>query len=159
MDDFCSSIKNLLSNRQSKLVQDAKVIKNEKTYKKLNKQYKLAAVLFPLIIKNNNYEVILTTRSKDVLSHPGQVCFPGGKLDQKDKNLINCAKREAFEEVGIKEEQVKILGEIDQCITGTNYQVTPIVASISSNYIPKIQLSEVEDLFEVPLNIFPSTKC
>ena len=87
-------------------------------------------------ILNKNINVILTTRSKDVGSHPGQVCFPGGKLEKKDKNLINCAKREAFEEVGIKEEQVKILGEIDQCITGTNYQVTPIVASITSTYIP-----------------------
>ena len=61
-------------------------------------------------------------------------------------------------EVGIKEEQVKILGEIDQCITGTNYQVTPIVASISSSYIPRIQLSEVEDLFEVPLDFFLDKK-
>tara|TARA_Y100001958_G_scaffold65285_1_gene43861 strand:- start:2843 stop:3385 length:543 start_codon:yes stop_codon:yes gene_type:complete len=128
---------------------------NQKKAKKIiEKKYKIAAVLFPLIEKNNNINVILTTRSKDVGSHPGQVCFPGGKLEKKDKNLINCAKREAFEEVGIKEEQLKILGEIDECITGTNYQVTPIVASISSNYIPRIQLSEVEDLFEVPLDFF-----
>ena len=154
MDDFCSSIKNLLSNRRSKLVQDAKVIKNEKTHKKLNKQYKLAAVLFPLIIKNNNYEVILTTRSKDVLSHPGQVCFPGGRLDIKDDSMIACAIREANEEVGIEPSQVEILGRLDDCITGTDFKVTPILGYINGNFIPKIQEKEVADLFRVPLSFF-----
>ena len=117
-------------------------------------RYKVAAVLFPLIEKNKKLNVILTTRSEEVLSHPGQVCFPGGKLDKKDTNLVDCAKREAFEEVGIKDSQIKILGQIDQCITGTNYKVTPIIASISSNYIPSIQESEVADLFEVPFDFF-----
>ena len=154
LNNFYLKIEKVLVNRKKLLVTDMSQSNQNKVKRIIKKKYKIAAVLFPLIEKNKNINVILTTRSKDVGSHPGQVCFPGGKLDQKDKNLINCAKREAFEEVGIKEEQVKILGEIDQCITGTNYQVTPIVASISSNYIPKIQLSEVEDLFEVPLDFF-----
>lgn len=154
LNNFYLKIEKVLLNRKKLLVTDMSHSNQNKAKRIIKKKYKIAAVLFPLIEKNKNINVILTTRSKDVGSHPGQVCFPGGKLEQKDKNLINCAKREAFEEVGIKEEQVKILGEIDQCITGTNYQVTPIVASISSNYIPKIQLSEVEDLFEVPLDFF-----
>lgn len=154
MNKFYLKIEKVLLNRKKLFVTDMSQNNQKKAKKIIEKKYKIAAVLFPLIEKNNNINVILTTRSKDVGSHPGQVCFPGGKLEKKDKNLINCAKREAFEEVGIKEEQVKILGEIDECITGTNYQVTPIVASISSNYIPRIQLSEVEDLFEVPLDFF-----
>ena len=154
LNNFYLKIEKVLLNRKKLLVTDMSQRNQNKAKRIIKKKYKIAAVLFPLIEKNKNINVILTTRSKDVGSHPGQVCFPGGKLEQKDKNLINCAKREAFEEVGIKEEQVKILGEIDQCITGTNYQVTPIVASISSNFIPKIQLSEVEDLFEVPLDFF-----
>ena len=158
MNNFYLKIEKVLFNRKKLFVTDMSQNNQKKAKKIIEKKYKIAAVLFPLIEKNNNINVILTTRSKDVGSHPGQVCFPGGKLEKKDKNLINCAKREAFEEVGIKEEQVKILGEIDQCITGTNYQVTPIVASISSSYIPRIQLSEVEDLFEVPLDFFLDKK-
>ena len=87
-------------------------------------------------------------------SHPGQVCFPGGKLDKIDKNLIECAKREAFEEVGIKDSQIKLLGQLDDCITGTNYKVTPIMGLINTNYIPLIQEKEVADIFEVPLDYF-----
>ena len=158
MNNFYLKIEKVLFKRKKLYVTDMSQNNQNKAKKLIEKKYKIAAVLFPLIEKNNNINVILTTRSKDVGSHPGQVCFPGGKLEKKDKNLINCAKREAFEEVGIKEEQVKILGEIDQCITGTNYQVTPILASISSNYIPRIQVSEVEDLFEVPLDFFLDKK-
>ena len=114
LNNFYLKIEKVLFNRKKLFVTDMSQNNQKKAKKIIEKKYKIAAVLFPLIEKNNNINVILTTRSKDVGSHPGQVCFPGGKLEKKDKNLINCAKREAFEEVGIKEEQVKILGEIDE---------------------------------------------
>jgi len=154
LNKFYLKIEKELLNRKKLFIADMSSSNQNKNESIIDKKYKIAAVLFPLIEKNKNIYVILTTRSKDVGSHPGQVCFPGGKLDKKDKNIVNCAKREAFEEVGIKERQIKILGEIDQCITGTNYLVTPILASIRSNFIPKIQISEVEDIFEVPLDFF-----
>ena len=154
LNNFYLKIEKVLFNRKKLFVTDMSQNNQKEAKKIIEKKYKIAAVLFPLIEKNNNINVILTTRSKDVGSHPGQVCFPGGKLEKKDKNLINCAKREAFEEVGIKNSQIKILGQIDQCITGTNYKVTPIIALINSNYIPSIQESEVADLFEVPFEFF-----
>ena len=154
MNKFCLNIKKELINRQNDIVQDMKTDKNKLNVNLNNINYKIAAVLFPLIEKNNQLNVILTTRSKDLPSHPGQVCFPGGKLDKIDKNLIECAKREAFEEVGIKDSQIKLLGQLDDCITGTNYKVTPIMGLVNTNYIPLIQEKEVADIFEVPLDFF-----
>lgn len=154
MDNFYLKIKKELLNRNKSYVNDISTENERINLNKIKKEYKIAAVLFPFIEKDKQLNVILTTRSKEVVSHPGQVCFPGGKLDKTDKNLIECAKREAFEEIGIKPNQIKVLGQIDQCITGTTYKVTPIVALISSEYIPVIQESEVADLFEVPFDFF-----
>ena len=154
MNKFCLNIKRKLISRQNNIIQDMKSDKRKLNIGLDNKNYKIAAVLFPLIEKKNQLNVILTTRSKDLPSHPGQVCFPGGKLDKIDKNLIECAKREAFEEVGIKDSQIKLLGQLDDCITGTNYKVTPIMGLINTNYIPLIQEKEVADIFEVPLDYF-----
>ena len=154
MNEFCLNIKNNLISRQNKFVEDMNTNNRKKNLNIESKDYKIAAVLFPLIEKNSQLNVILTTRSKNVPSHPGQVCFPGGKLDKVDKNIIECAKREAFEEVGIKSNQIQILGKLDDCITGTNYKVTPIMGLINSNYMPVVQETEVADIFEVPLDYF-----
>ena len=154
MNEFCLKIKKVLINRQNDIVADMDRENKKQKLDQNSKNYKIAAVLFPLIEKKNHLEVILTTRSEQVISHPGQVCFPGGKLDKEDKNLIECAKREAYEEVGIYNNQVKVLGQLDECITGTNYKVTPIIGLIDNNYTPIIHEREVADLFMVPLDFF-----
>ena len=105
MNKFYLNIEKELTSRKKSFVNDMTASNKNLNIKVEDKKYKIAAILFPLIEKNKKVNVILTTRSKDVASHPGQVCFPGGKLDKKDKNIIDCAKREAFEEVGIKNNQ------------------------------------------------------
>ena len=154
MNKFCLNIKKELSNRHNNIIADMNLNNNKKNINLDSNSYKIAAVLFPLIEKNNELKVILTTRSKDLPSHPGQVCFPGGKLEKTDKNIIECAKRESFEEVGIKSDQINLLGQLDDCITGTNFKVTPVIGLIDSNYIPILQEKEVADIFEVPLDYF-----
>ena len=154
MNKFCLNIKKELANRHNNIIADMNLNNNKKKINLDSNSYKIAAVLFPLIEKNNELKVILTTRSKDLPSHPGQVCFPGGKLEKTDKNIIECAKREAFEEVGIKNDQINLLGQLDDCITGTNFKVTPVLGLIDSNYIPVLQEKEVADIFEVPLDYF-----
>ena len=154
MNKFCLNIKKELSNRHNNIIADMNLNNNKKNINLDSNSYKIAAVLFPLIEKNNELKVILTTRSKDLPSHPGQVCFPGGKLEKTDKNIIECAKRESFEEVGIKSDQINLLGQLDDCITGTNFKVTPVIGLIDSNYIPVLQEKEVADIFEVPLDYF-----
>jgi len=154
MNKFCLNIKKELANRHNNIIADMNLNNNKKNINLDSNSYKIAAVLFPLIEKNNELKVILTTRSKDLPSHPGQVCFPGGKLEKADKNIIECAKRESFEEVGIKSDQINLLGQLDDCITGTNFKVTPVIGLIDSNYIPVLQENEVADIFEVPLDYF-----
>jgi len=154
MNKFCLNIKKELANRHNNIIADMNLNNNKKNINLDSNSYKIAAVLFPLIEKNNELKVILTTRSKDLPSHPGQVCFPGGKLEKTDKNIIECAKRESFEEVGIKSDQINLLGQLDDCITGTNFKVTPVIGLIDSNYIPVLQEKEVADIFEVPLDYF-----
>ena len=154
MNKFCLNIKKELANRHNNIIADMNLNNNKKNINLDSNSYKIAAVLFPLIEKNNELKVILTTRSKDLPSHPGQVCFPGGKLEKTDKNIIECAKRESFEEVGIKSDQINLLGQLDDCITGTNFKVTPVIGLIDSNYIPILQEKEVADIFEVPLDYF-----
>ena len=154
MNKFCLNIKKELANRHNNIIADMHLNINKKNINLDSNSYKIAAVLFPLIEKNNELKVILTTRSKDLPSHPGQVCFPGGKLEKADKNIIECAKRESFEEVGIKSDQINLLGQLDDCITGTNFKVTPVIGLIDSNYIPVLQENEVADIFEVPLDYF-----
>ena len=154
MNKFCLNIKTELANRHNNIIADMNLNNNKKNINLDSNSYKIAAVLFPLIEKNNELKVILTTRSKDLPSHPGQVCFPGGKLEKADKNIIECAKRESFEEVGIKSDQINLLGQLDDCITGTNFKVTPVIGLIDSNFIPVLQEKEVADIFEVPLDYF-----
>ena len=154
MNKFCLNIKKELANRHNNIIADMNLNNNKKNINLDSNSYRKAAVLFPLIEKNNELKVILTTRSKDLPSHPGQVCFPGGKLEKTDKNIIECAKRESFEEVGIKSDQINLLGQLDDCITGTNFKVTPVIGLIDSNYIPVLQEKEVADIFEVPLDYF-----
>lgn len=150
MHKYYSIVKSLLANRNNKRISDVIADKLKKTKDK-NRKYISAATLFPLIDRNNKIYVILTERSDYMNDHPGQVCFPGGKYEASDKTMENCAKREALEEIGMKWNQINILGELDKCITSTDFQITPIVAYIDYNFIPKIDKGEVSKVFEVPL--------
>ena len=157
MFKYDSIIKNVLASRHSKNISDLISDKLNKAVNK-NKKYVSAAILFPLIERKNNINVILTKRSEYMSDHPGQVCFPGGKYDSKDKTMENCAKREAMEEIGLKSDHIRILGELDKCFTGTGFKIAPVIASVSSNYIPQIDKSEVSEVFEVPLKFLINYK-
>ena len=155
MFKYDSIIKNILASRHSKNISD---LISDKLNKAVNKKYVSAAILFPLIERKNNINVILTKRSEFMSDHPGQVCFPGGKYDLKDKSMENCAKREAMEEIGLNSDHIRVLGELDKCFTGTGFKITPIIAAVSSNYIPQIDKSEVSEVFEVPLKFLINYK-
>ena len=159
MNKFCLNIKRELVSRQNNIISmpniitDMSVNNKEDSLNLDNNSYKIAAVLFPLIEKNNQLNVILTTRSKDLPSHPGQVCFPGGKLEKTDKNLIECEDC-TFTVTDHSAKTTNFSSKFDDCVTGTNYKVTPFIGLIDSNYIPVIQEKEVADIFEVPLDYF-----
>jgi 8-oxo-dGTP pyrophosphatase MutT (NUDIX family) len=112
-----------------------------------------SAVLIPICRSNGNYCVLFTERSDEVLFHKGQVCFPGGTRESRDSTLLQTALRESEEEIGLRAEDVEILGELDDIPTFTsNYVISPFVALISHPRSLRTDGREVKGTFCVPLS-------
>ena len=117
-----------------------------------------AAVLIPIVERNNGLKVILTKRSNNLKQHPGQVSFPGGKSEKTDKSLVATALRETREEIGINNKNVEILGQLSKHVTITGFKITPFIGKIRTGFSIKIQTSEVSEIFEVPLSYLSNPK-
>lgn len=111
-----------------------------------------AAVLIPFIIRLSFIDILLTKRSAVLDDHAGQVSFPGGRIDDKDSNPIETAKRESFEEVGIKNKDIEVIGSLDVFQTGTGFRIIPIIGIVSENIDYQINQNEVESIFHLPLD-------
>jgi 8-oxo-dGTP pyrophosphatase MutT (NUDIX family) len=96
--------------------------------------------------------VILTLRPETMRKHPGQVSFPGGRIDPGDDGPIDAALREAEEEIGLPRACVEVIGIADAYLTITGFEVTPVLGIVP----PDLELiphpGEVADVFEAPLN-------
>ena len=111
-----------------------------------------AAVLIPLFYKDGQCYALFTRRSNEVISHKSQVCFPGGAHQASDADLLQTALREAEEEIGLKSEDVEVLGELDDSITLTGYLISPFIAFIPYPYPFKANNKEVAKIFSIPLS-------
>ena len=126
---------------------------DDKLYSIINgKKYRNSAVLIPLLRIGQDVQIILTQRSNNLPYHAGQISFPGGKVDTKDQSPVETAYREANEEIGLSRDEIEHLGYLDTTTTGTNFMILPVVASISNNFVPKLNNDEVESLIHLPLN-------
>ena len=95
--------------------------------------------------------VILTQRTETLRRHPGQIAFPGGRIDPGDDGPVGAALREAEEEIGLIRAQVEVIGTGDHYRTVTGYDVTPVIGVVAPD-LPLIPAeAEVADVFEVPL--------
>jgi len=110
-----------------------------------------AAVLVGLIERAQGLHVLLTQRAAHLAHHPGQISFPGGRLDEQDADPVAAALREAEEEVGLTARQVEVLGRLPPRLTGTGFAVTPVVGWLASAFEPQPDPAEVSSAFEVPL--------
>jgi len=110
-----------------------------------------AAVLVPLVNRPEGLTVLLTERSRDLPDHPGQISFPGGRIDPGDTSAAAAALREAQEEVGLPPQAVTVLGELSDYETVTGYRVQPIVGWVEPPFDLVPDPVEVADVFEVPL--------
>ncbi len=115
----------------------------------------IAAVLAPLFSYKGECHVLLTRRSQHVLHHKGEISFPGGKLDECDKDFTSCALRETSEEIGVHPNDVRLLGELDDFYTvKTKYLVVPFVGVIPYPYDFRTSSREIAELLMIPLSVF-----
>ena len=112
---------------------------------------KPAAVLIPLLQQEKAWHLLLTRRRDDLPEHSGQVAFPGGRVDPGDTSPENTAMREAWEEIGLRPDDIHLLGRLRPYLTITNYLVTPVVGVIPWPYELQLETREVSRAFIMPL--------
>ena len=111
-----------------------------------------AAVLVPLQHHDGRWHVILNVRSETVSEHKGEIVFPGGHLEPDDADMVACALRETWEEMGIEPGDIDVLGPLDAVLTRTNYQVWPTVGVVPHPYAFAPDAREVASVIEAPLD-------
>ncbi|MCM2973008.1 MULTISPECIES: NUDIX hydrolase [Larsenimonas] len=116
----------------------------------INEPRPRAAVLIP-ICDEAPPRLLLTLRNARLSSHPGQVAFPGGKLDPGE-TLLECALRETEEEVGLHREHIEVLGRLSDCISVNGLIVTPFVARIPARPTLTLNPAEIERALYLPIN-------
>ena len=109
-----------------------------------------AAVLVA-IVDHPEPTILLTQRAQHLPDHPGQVSFPGGKIDKTDRSPLDSALREAEEEIGLDRAHVEPLGYLDLYMTTLGYRIVPVIARVTPGFALTLNESEVDASFEVPL--------
>jgi 8-oxo-dGTP pyrophosphatase MutT (NUDIX family) len=109
-----------------------------------------AAVLVA-VVDHAEPTVLLTQRAQHLPDHPGQISFPGGKIDDSDKNPLESALRESDEEIGLDRSFVTPIGYLDLYLTTLGYRIVPVIARVKPGFTLTLNISEVDAAFEVPL--------
>jgi 8-oxo-dGTP pyrophosphatase MutT (NUDIX family) len=109
-----------------------------------------AAVLLP-VIERNQPMLLFTRRTESLARHSGQVSFPGGRSETGDLTPVETALRETFEETGIAPAFVTVAGYLDRYLTGTGFDIQPVVGLLSDGFALAPDPREVANVFEVPL--------
>ena len=113
-------------------------------------QFHRACVLIPLVRSNGDWSILFSRRSPNLAAHSGQIAFPGGAVEEGE-TLEAAAVREAEEEVGIPADRVELIGRLDDLITNSGFLVAPFAGIIHERIDYVLQESEVEEVFEVPV--------
>ncbi|PHQ68756.1 MAG: CoA pyrophosphatase [Sneathiella sp.] len=111
-----------------------------------------AAVLVPIVMRDEGMTVLLTRRASHLAKHPGQISFPGGRAEEADQNAVETALRESEEEISLQPHLVEVIGALNTYITVTRYSVTPVVGLVKPSFSLKAEVGEVSEIFEVPLD-------
>ncbi len=111
-----------------------------------------AGVLAPITERDGRLHMLLTMRSSALKHHPGQIAFPGGKVEDGDQDVIAAALREAHEEIGLPPGQVDILGTLAPHETVTGFVVTPVFGFVRDAFDIVPEPGEVAEVFSVPID-------
>lgn len=137
--DWRRKIREILSLRQRQVI--------------FKEEYRKSAVLIPIYENKGERYFVLTKRTQGVMYHKGQISFPGGAYDKEDGDLKSTALREAFEEIGVRPEDVEILGNLDDQVTYTSrFVIAPFVGAIHYPCKFKVNHREVDELIEAPVS-------
>ena len=143
--DFVEEIRKILNARNRRIIE--------------NPPFARAAVLVPLFKKGGDCHIIFTKRTDTVRYHKGEISFPGGVFDEGDLELQRTVLREAFEEIGLKENDVQIIGVLDDIVTITQFIVTPFIGLLPYPYPFKLSSIEIAELIEVPMAALLDEDC
>ena len=124
------------------------------------KSFRQAAVLVP-VTKTDGFgesSIVLTVRSSNLKSHAGQVSLPGGTSEEQDRDLTATALRESYEEIGLRPEEVEVLGQLGELIMPSGFRVTPVVGIIENDLDYAANPAEVESIFLAPLSLVLDTE-
>lgn len=119
--------------------------------------YKEFSVLIPLLEVNGETHILFEVRSSKLRSQPGDICFPGGKIDRNDVDEKDCAIRETTEELGIARSSILQVTPLDYLVSFGSIIYT-FVGKISNDEKMNINKDEVEEVFTVPLSYLMNTK-
>ncbi|MCP5039226.1 MAG: CoA pyrophosphatase [Rhodobacteraceae bacterium] len=111
-----------------------------------------AAVLLPFVDRADGLRLILTKRAAHLRHHPGQIAFPGGKVDPDDSGPKAAALREAEEEIGLTRDKVEVLASLPHHETVTGFSILPVLGMITQDFQPKPEAGEVDEVFSVPFS-------
>jgi 8-oxo-dGTP pyrophosphatase MutT (NUDIX family) len=110
----------------------------------------MAGVIVPLFETDGDLSFLLTKRSNEVRFHKGEVSFPGGMYEETDGDIMNTALRECGEEIGVKRDDVEIIGRLDDVYTLTGFVITPYVGIIPHPYEFRTNPKEVAYIITLP---------
>jgi 8-oxo-dGTP pyrophosphatase MutT (NUDIX family) len=113
-----------------------------------------AAVLVPLIVRDETVNVLFTQRTAHLNDHAGQISFPGGRVESADATREETALRETEEEIGLVRAQVELLGRLPDYAIPSGFRIAPVVGWIKPPFELKLDPFEVEAVFEAPLEYF-----
>lgn len=109
-----------------------------------------AAVLIPIVVNKGELEILFEIRSKQLGWQPGEICFPGGKIDKADCSTVDAAVRETMEELGASRKQIRIIGTLDEIISPIGVRLYPAVGLLETDHL-QLNKAEVAEIFTVPL--------
>jgi len=113
-----------------------------------------AGVLIPMVTRDNGINLLFTRRTDTVLTHKGQISFPGGQREDSDGKTLETALRESYEEIGLEPSRVTVLGELDDVFTAvSSFVITPVVGLVEGG-IDDLVLApdEVKSLLLAPVS-------
>lgn len=133
-----------IQNIKKRIEKDGKIMGQDKARK--------AAVLIPLIKTGDKWDILFEVRSKRLKKQPGDICFPGGRLEKNDVSLQNTAVRETYEELGIDKSAIEVIGKLGTCIPTPELFIYPYVGVVDGKSGFSPNPDEVEEIFTVPLS-------